>query len=86
MTGSNTPDGWRDRFLILGYEFYVWCPERAPQELFSILEEDSQLYVDALQINKMLDLFDASAGILKNYGFDVTLERIERIENISEPP
>lgn len=73
--------GWRDRFLFLGYEFYVWCPHRVPQENLSYFDKRSQLYADIVQINTMLDIFDASADILRPHGFDIALEGIERIGN-----
>lgn len=82
-TRSMGLDGWRDRFMFLGYEFYIWCPHRVPQENLPYYDKRSRLYADVVQNNALLDLFDASACILKNFGFDVTLERIERIGNAS---
>ena len=81
-------DGWTDNFSYLGYHMGAWCIHCRAKEKLDSYKAGSTDYIDYQQDLTVLELFHKGCAILRDYGFDITLDGLRKIdgEEITDAP
>ena len=73
-------DGWDDNFYYLGYDFSAWCIDGRTEEKLDSYKAGSPEYDDYKQDLTVLEIFRKGCGILRDYGFEITLDGLRRVD------
>jgi len=81
-------DGWTDNFEYLGYDMAAWCIYHRAKEKLDSYKAGSTDYIDYQQDLTVLELFCKGCAILRDYGFDITLDGLRKMdgEGITDAP